>query len=1539
MDHGDNYKGSNSLKHFSMNHFFPLSPMLIGPLLSGICIYFVLSSLLVPLRITVPISIIISSIIFGLTTYYSTERVESDESANRKSGVYSNKSSLSSIVFVIIYIFLVIFISLSKPEHQFQDIFIPWDKFSGTQLLSLGSAIALSFFVPGYALVSTLDRKDELKILPKFLLTYIFSALLTGLVSFITALMGFPVSDISIVLNIVYIIILIIFIKVKMFDSNFLKLLCRPNVGTSWALFKDNGSALLILLSLFALVILSTYYLYNGTLIGDQWFYHGKSLLFSSGAFKYFAVYNIDLPYPPFLPALLSGFFTLSGVPSVNAYISINFLNIMPILAFYYFFSKWVPRNRRKASMLACTLFTLSSGFGWIYVLSLANTHPITSPDSALKIFNIGGAKTFDIWLPNTFVDVGHPDITTGLTILGLPAGFVLLGLVKAQINGRYKYLAIVASVSTLGYLSHDEFGLFMIIASILPLIYRLSGKGTVFVAILAALLVAIMADIFFPGKYYIIRGIFGVPFTALYFLFVSTTWALYYSVPVLRRTQHRPIVVWQIMYGINDQIRTSISQSKILKIIFRSRIRFVFGIVLVSIVAYAYVLSFIILDLQISDFDVRFNTREFNIVPWHFYPLRFGVTGLVALSFILSYIFKKFEREVFVFGIIAIVAFAAGPYYNEFRFNKYIMVSMAGFASLLLYKILSIPKSLNLKRGLISSAFMGLVITSSSLSILMYVGYSAIGLENPSSLEFNTSVPRRHFPPESEIHMLNFLHSNINLKTDNVVIPSSIETTSVPYFYFLENQGLVSKLEGFLGIPLTRLAQIPSALNASTVQGFYGVLDRGGSRYIVLPKSYINDGLSEIGRFALENFPMVYHDDHFVILSVPPLAPATDEGEVALLLQDAKQKKIPSLTYSRILEYNNKSFILDSENNNSSYSNTEKIETLNGTTTLWSKPIQKEQNIDYVEIRFRIVTENYTDTHSGIVWKDGEKLYYAFLRSDKLSVYTPINGEFLSAKIDYPRKNGIWYTLKIIYARNSIDVYLDDALTIQIPKNSSDVDSISQIGIRSFNMVTEFEPLKIGQTSRFDAESTKFDVNSNYYYPINTLALSKTGYDTFEDNDFSAFSKDTLILTFDPLDTHAYLEFLRSGGTIVILNTDDNFRGGFSNLLNILPGKQAQFDNIRERLGGQNIKVSGLTRNFEQNSSDSLVKSFYLQNDQKVAPFAIEKKYENGRIIFVNSGGYFNSIAKSPDKFFLTLADVPRLIDLNAKKFVHADVSNSIPSTRFLGGLNMSGQVLINSSSFSLPKGYNLQAQSISLLNQNDGHFNKWPQINNAPQLNNTLISDLKLYGSFKVQINSTGLIYLPSLSNFDYIAASLPKGFDVTVNLFNGSTAELFLGKENQKQPIKVTHGNIYFHVLKSESDDVNWIPIVIKRPEINLNGKANFQKLHSANPNNPTKSWAGGVPIEFEGNMIAKFEHVDNYQNDTLPSITYLKWIKVNGNLGDTFEDPRKKILEPSLERAQNLEIHTKILVAISVLAIVSIYVWWPKSRKGSTKRPQT
>ena len=111
---------------------------------------------------------------------------------------------------------------------------------------------------------------------------------------------------------------------------------------------------------------------------------------------------------------------------------------------------------------------------------------------------------------------------------------------------------------------------------------------------------------------------------------------------------------------------------------------------------------------------------------------MKFGITGALGLALILSYLFKKFEKEIFVFGVIAIVALFAGPYYDEHRFGKYIMIGMVGFASILVYKLILLLQrnytngDLDVLRPLACSILLGLVFTSASLSVFMFIGYES---------------------------------------------------------------------------------------------------------------------------------------------------------------------------------------------------------------------------------------------------------------------------------------------------------------------------------------------------------------------------------------------------------------------------------------------------------------------------------------------------------------------------------------------------------------------------------------------------------------------------------------------------------------------------------------------------------------------------------------------------------------------------------------------------------------------------------------------
>ena len=344
-----NYKDSTSLKSIvlsllTMSSALPpyrLLLTLVWPLLSGFLIYFVLSSLTIPFRITVPLSFSISIIIFGLSAYYGKE-LEILTNTNNRSQVGSNKSILN-FFFVAIYITSIIFAFLAQDNQQ---IFVSWQKITLLEIVKLGCAIGISIFMPGYGLISILEGKPKLGNLPKFLLSYIFSILITALAAYITASVGLTFSNFNSILGSINLVILCLFIYIKILDRGSptaLDHIYFPKLSLFARSLKTKTPELFVFTGLFIFVVISTYYLYNGTIIGDQWFHHGRAVQFLRDAYRDYSLSGINEPYPPLFPAFLAGFFDMSGMPTANAYVSINFLNFMPIPAFYYFFVKWIP--------------------------------------------------------------------------------------------------------------------------------------------------------------------------------------------------------------------------------------------------------------------------------------------------------------------------------------------------------------------------------------------------------------------------------------------------------------------------------------------------------------------------------------------------------------------------------------------------------------------------------------------------------------------------------------------------------------------------------------------------------------------------------------------------------------------------------------------------------------------------------------------------------------------------------------------------------------------------------------------------------------------------------------------------------------------------------------------------------------------------------------------------------------------------------------------------------------------------------------------
>jgi hypothetical protein len=1522
--------------------------LIVCTLITGISFYVVLSYLFVPPRLTIPLSVFMSSLSLGLVNYHffsyksnmelqygPNDPISSSKSTDFDKNKMNGGHYISNIIFVIVFLISILVCAVFS-EPDLEHIYKSWFSIGAIELVSLGAAIILSFFLPGYAILLVLTKSYKINPVLKVIVAYIFSMLITGLTIYLSEI--FFDNGVSInktLLMAVYSAILALFVisyrnKIILTDTNRYHTIYQTvsNIYSKFLkILRINFSELLVFGSLFGLLIVSTNYLYGGITIGDQWYHQNRMLYFLSGQFKEYVMTNGDEIYTPFQSALIAGATMLSGIPLVNTYASIAFLNMTAVFAFYYFCSTWFPDRNKRAALLASSFFLISSGFGWIYIISLTETNPIASQISSISNFLDDKIKFTDIIRPTNFMIAAHPDFSTGLIYISLPAGFVLLGLIRTKITSKLRYAIILSLVSILGILSHDEFYFFIIISSLLPLIYNMQKKYSVYFAILIALAFTYIIDALLPVRYFSTNDIFGFPLIHVTTIFTLIMLSLYALRQNLRKPFRFTIIPFKSSKIFTDYMRKN---NLILKAI------------LVGTIFYLYALCFIIWD-QLPANLVNMHTHNYS-TPWYAYPLRLGIIGLIGVVSILSYVFRRFEKEVFVFGLIIVIALLAGPYYDEQRFNKYVMAGMIGFASLLIFKLLLFMAD---KRPILNGIIVSSIIISAGLSTLMYVGYNALVIQTG---DYSQALGRRNFPSEEELNMFDTLRSEIHVGSNQYNV------ASYPNEYNFQEGGIMTKLHAFSGLPTLKIPQTHYLLNATTLPSFYNLIDKTNTKYILIPSNSSSNNqvsLESPARFAFENFQHLY-DDNYLILNVPSLHGPSSHGksEVGIIYKKynsfampvLEKKKLSFSNYTFDLEENDTKFI-DVQKQNQSEKTTIYGYKENGGKTLWSKNLN-DNGINYIESTFRIRDENKTggDT-AGLKWREGNTTYTVSVSNKglelrrQLSSYDPTL--LLSQNSEIKRNDWVWYSLKIESLKNSINVYLDNLLKIKIPKETTEVPTnISKVGLYSVKNAVDFGPMeiaKIAPSEELFQTKGKYD---NYYYPLSSVALSGSRYNVFAEDDYSVLSNNIIVLPLDPHywnDTtfNRYLNYVKAGGTLVVINSDGNIDGRFGKLLSmqVRSNNTQKFTDIVKANGEKTfLNVSGYTRDIDiKPSSDTNITAYYRNSENKLMkPFAIEKHFTNsGRIIYINSEGYFKAINDDPKKFFASLAQFSGIFDSNAlisEPPLAQEVSGPIKA--FIGDMDMSGKISINGSSLSIINGTansdNIKVKAVSILDKNGNlknHFENFSMIN------------INLSGLYEVSIDALGRLTVPeSLTQNDYVQISLPNVFNMTLNLFDNknSQAEILIKNNSSINKVELNNGSkVVFYKVKSEGP-LKFVPVIIKKPLVAVDGSLNFDK----------GNFYGDMrylPLNVSGHGEARFDFIDDFKESNgsrtkIQYLTYLGALTLDGKTkqatqvlkvpGEISYDLKKRGLDVPLMSILSSPSNIVLIAVISIGTIILI-----------------
>jgi len=1528
--------------------------MITGSIISGFFVYSILSYLFVASRITVPIFIIVSILIFGLTKYYSTSDLNANQTRkdvtsidNEQNDILTTErkrenTDLTSVTFVTIFSILIFILSSSNQEDF--HIFINWGDIQGNDIIHLGSAIMLCFFIPGLGIVLIIFKNYRIDPILSVLLAYLFSILITGLTAYVSALsFDSVISESKNLFILVYVLILVGFLicyptykirfPVKMNIVYYFYYHFISKITTKLCKFlKTKVSELLIFGGLFMLLIVYTYYLYGGITIGDQWYHQGRALVFLSGSFREAALSQAEAIYPPFQSALLATLTALSGVPLVNSYASIAFLNMMPIFAFYYFFSRWVPTNMRRAAPLACSLFTISSGFGWIYLLSTVTTNPIISSQASLETLrNLG---RLDFVTPSNFIIPTGPDFSTGLIYIVLPAGFVLLAILRTNINTKFANILVVTALSVLGIITQPEFYIFILIASVSLLIFKMKARNYAFLGFLFSFCIVYLLDITAPGNYFTSIKILGFPLLFLSVLFVVISWTIYLTGGYVRKVLEPRLIFLKMLLKLRYH---------------DSRFKVRTAVIIISVVAYLYLLSFIVLS-QFSIETIQ-PPAFINTIPWYLYPMRMGLAGLLGLAFILSYLFKKFEKHVFVFGIITVVSFVTGPYYDEYRFTKYMMVGLIGFASLMIYNILN-QRFKNKPLG--NTVLLSIIIMFSGISSFIFIGYNSLILQTE---DYTNTMSRRHFPSMSELQLYETL-------LDKIDVPSTkYNVISFPNEYIRVEDGIMWKIQAFSGLPYDKLRQSPLTLNTSTLDALYYHLAYSDAKYILIPKDSIEAGrqIAEPTRFLLDHFKRIYDDNKYIIIEVPLLVPPStySKTEVGLMYNQTDHFASPKVS-ELLLQYDNKTFDFKGKNEKSvtvQKGNQSKGLNLLGSKmdkgfTIWSKTIVPEKRLNHIEVTFRIASENENKSNDvRLNWLESNKQYYAQFSKNGLELYQKsLNNQdkkLLVKSTGIEKKEMIWYTLKIESLDDSINIYINNVLKIQATRDMDNSnEGISKVGLTSFYNDVEFTPIKlgvIGGNPQKMYDNTKY---YDYYYPLSLLALSKARYDVFTNDDFSIFSKDVVVtsdtLKFDNVSFNRYLDYAHAGGTWIVMNSHNNF-SEISGQLFSLKSNESQTEAFTNIAGNKNqpflINVPGLVKRVDMVPDPDIhvIASYRDNNNETIAPFILERIFPSGgKILLISSSGYFNTISNSPTQYFSTLSNISNLLPIDLGKGTISQ-NTSLPLKGFIGMMNISGEITLKSSSLSLPNEgsypYLLNTSRITIFNNTDD-----PPI----PLDNVSIKSLKIIGDYEVTINLKGDLQLPGmLSHHDYINMRLPDDSNITVFLSpkRHSYMEIVTQNHSVTKSIKVNNGSkIELDKIRGEPP-LKSVPVILKSPEMEVYGHLynNGANLYGNIASNGKLIKANAVDLE--GKLEANFDFVDSYNEPYLNGsrthyITYLQSLTLDGTLHEDKEhlklpgDMHYKAKEAGqvipLETVLSSSSNILVLITLSIIAIIAIWL---------------
>jgi len=276
----------------------------------------------------------------------------------------------------------------------------------------------------------------------------------------------------------------------------------------------------------------------------------------------------------------------------------------------------------------------------------------------------------------------------------------------------------------------------------------------------------------------------------------------------------------------------------------------------------------------------------------------------------------------------------------------------------------------------------------------------------------------------------------------------------------------------------------------------------------------------------------------------------------------------------------------------------------------------------------------------------------------------------------------------------------------------------------------------------------------------------------------------------------------------------------------------------------------------------------------------------------------------------------------------------------RVIGNFPITGSISFETSALLFPQpdglSYNMHAERILIVDNKN---------NDTRVLNNVTFNNLKLVGINDVKITSNGTISLPKkFSENEYISVTLPPKFNIILKQqTNQSSLIKFVavnGSSYQNYELKNVSVTFY---NAADGTSPKRVLVLLKSPEVKANGHIG---LKTANFDRYFRNY--GIPLDLRGELKAKFDFVDDFEqsfsNGTtkMQYITYLKSISLNSTKHDGIKlqipgdiSPYAKNLGPQVPIIEAL-LSNNNLILLSVIATLGLFLSWFYGKKQKTQK---